>query len=198
MANDLVNDLQEFLNGEDEATFLKGIDECTNKEELNFKYHIQDDAQANYYVKAYLKILAQEEKIHQLVQDEIDRVTHNCKTWEENELLKLCANKEFFKGQLEAYAKEQLKESKKKSLSLPEGVLSFRKSTPTYDYDEVEMVCYLKKHNPKYLQELTDYHIDKRAMKKGFALNEANQVTLDGQVVDFVTSTQKPDEFTIK
>ena len=102
---------------------------------------------------------------------------------------------DYYKNLLEEYAHNQLDNSKKKSLKLIEGIISFRAQQPTINYDEETMINYLKEHNNNCLR--TTFKVDKKELKNLGQIKD-NNFYFNDQLLDFVNVENKEPTFSIK
>lgn len=102
---------------------------------------------------------------------------------------------EFFKGKLLQYALQQLEGTKKRSVKLPSGTLSFSKST-TFERDEAKMMAYFRENCPEFIKvkESPDWSGFKAHLM--FA-EDGSAITQDGEKLDFVKKVET-DKFYVK
>ena len=194
---ELTESLMLFLEEQEEKQFVPTLPdgEAITEEIIQERFKIQSVDQANYYIRKYKEIELSEAEIRETAKRQIERMQENIKLWEEQEIKKLEYPKMFFKELLRAYAEEKLSDSNKKSLSLPNGKISFRKQQDEYHYDD-EM---LKKQllHTKYSKQEVQVKIDKVSLKKDLSVVDG-KAYLDGTLVEGIEVATKAPKFEIK
>lgn len=130
---------------------------------------------------------------HQQIDGWLDAVTHDA----ESEIT-------FFEELLRPYLEARLADQKTKSLKLPSGVVSLRKSNPEYtidgekiENDNPNLLEYLRRSNPDYLK-IKEY-ADWGELKKTLIPTESGKViTGDGEILEFIAVWQPPDNISVK
>lgn len=103
---------------------------------------------------------------------------------------------DFFKEKLRPFALQQLQGSKKKTVSLPSGNLSFKKQAPEYIKADEELLAFVKQSTPEFLK-ITEA-VDWDTMKKNCQIVGDQLVTPDGEIVQGITVNERDDSFTVK
>lgn len=86
----------------------------------------------------------------------------------------------FFEGKLASYVDKELEGSKKKSISLPNGVVGFRKKSQVTK-DEAQIMEFLKNGHSEFIK--TKEIVDLAELKKACKVVEGRLVTEDGEIV---------------
>ncbi len=181
----LMNDLDDSVNAaEAEAVGLSGEVDVS---EDGFKIETRD--QAEYYTRCLAEAQRENAAVELAAKKRIQDYTERVNAWKESKLKENESNIERWTGLLRPWAEEQLAGSKKKSIKLIEGTLGFRKHVE-YQYDDAELIAYLKEsgHNELLIEQAPK--VDKTALKKAFDFEK--------DTVPGVTYTQLPDTFTVK
>lgn len=189
------DNLKAFIEESNEIYFEGEVDQNLDPEEASEKYAISNKNQANWYLRKFKEIELQEAEIHDTASLELERTAANVKMWEENEIKKLQWDKQFFSGLLEKYAANQLKDSKKKTLSLPDGSVCFRKQQPEYIYDEKVLSEHLQ--GTPYLEVVQNFKVDKSTLKKDIALFDG-KAYVNGKELPGITINERGAKFEIK
>ena len=186
-AKSLTEELLDFIDEQE-------IEELNISTEDNFT--IKDREQANYLIKQYNKLQAELNEVNETAKSIIEKHKAKVEAWKEEEARKRSWTMEWLASRLKAYAKEQLINAKTKTLTLPEGKMSFRKNEET-NYEEDILRKYLQS-NPHYSQFLTTPppKIDKVKLKAAGKFKDG-KLMLDGQVVPGIEKVTLEDKFSI-
>ena len=104
----------------------------------------------------------------------------------------------FFENALKTYTLKELEGSKKKSIKLPYGTLSIKKQHDKYEYDEKEILQWLKEYNQeKFIETKVVESINKKELKKEAYYNNGS-LYIDNIPVRGITVTPQGDKFEIK
>lgn len=163
----------------------------------NERFAITNDEQANFFLRRLQDIRSEKDKINTTCNNEIERFVAKVNNFRAKEILSLENTENYFSVLLESYAKKQLEGSKKKSLKLPFGTMSFKKGQRKMVYDDEALMTFIKTHG------LNDYirtkeEINKADLKKAIVTTDDGAVVLNGQVVDGITTTPGEESFSIK
>lgn len=191
--------------GENSDILESLFDEITEEEvkELgieieNERFAITSDEQANFFLRRLQEIRSEKDKINTTCNNEIERFVSKVNNFRSKEILSLENTESYFSTLLEAYAKKQLEGSKKKSLKLPFGTMSFKKGQRKVLYDDETLSKFIKENNLNQFIR-TKEEINKADLKKALEFNEENGIALlNGQVVEGITTTPGEENFSIK
>lgn len=103
---------------------------------------------------------------------------------------------EYFKELLKPFAMEQLQGSRKKTLNLPSGSLSFKKQAPEFVKNDDELLAFAKDSLPEFVK-VTET-VNWVEMKKTCQIDNNRLVTADGEIVRGVTVNERDDTFAVK
>lgn len=103
---------------------------------------------------------------------------------------------EYFTELLKPFAMEQLQGSKKKTVNLPSGSLSFKKQSPEFVKNDEELLAFAKESVPEFVK--IKESVDWGEMKKECIIAGNRLVTKDGEIVQGVTVNERDDTFTVK
>ena len=151
-------------------------------------FAIETRDQAEYYTRRLVEAQRHDAAVKAAAKKRIQEYTERVKAWEESELKEHAFDVERWTSLLRIWAEKEIVGSKKKSIKLVEGTLSFHKDTEI-KYDDEKLIPYLKK-NYKYLLVEQEPKVDKLALKKKF--------NLEKDKIPGVTFIQKPDSFSVK
>ena len=192
--DDFINDLNESITKMEAEELNINItgDEETDRE------IIQNPQQANYFCKLISDLKAERDKVNELVDQELTRVQKQYEAYRISELNKIDGQIKYFSGLLESYANKELMNSKKRSIKLPHGTLSIKKQQDKFEYNEEEVMQWLKDNGQeKYINTQTKEVLNKKELKKqGF--NHNGQLFIDDMPVKGVTIIHQEDKFEIK
>lgn len=99
----------------------------------------------------------------------------------------------FFENKLAPYVEEQIKGSKKKSISLPNGRAGFRKKSITTKDNNVLME-YVKNNYSEYIKQVEQ--LDLAGFKKTCKIDSGHLITADGEVVPGYEVTETNEIYT--
>lgn len=199
------NERNEFdIFGENSDILEALFDEITEEEvkELgieidNEKFAITSDEQANFFLRRLEEVRSEQDKINVTCNNEIERFTKKVNSFRAKELLSLENTEKYFISLLETYAKKQLEGSKKKSIKLPFGTMSFKKGQRKMVYEDDVLMNFIKSNSLNDFIRIKE-EINKSELKKAIKLEEDGSVTLHGTVVEGATSLPAEETFSIK
>lgn len=190
-----------------EDDFLADLNQAIKEEEekaLNIDYQEEDNeliknqAQANYFCKVIAELREEKNKKNELIDQEIQRIKNHYEQFRLKQNNEIDRKIEFLERCLKSFAIKELEGSKKKSIKLPYGTLSFKKQQDKYEYSEELIMDWLKNNNyTKYINTKTIESVDKKALKKESHVCNG-YLFIDNNKVDGVTVTKQDDKFEIK
>lgn len=86
---------------------------------------------------------------------------------------------------LKTYAEDRLKNSKRKSVSLPSGKFGFRKGQPKIEHQDDVLLQYAKEANPKYVK--VKESLDWSGLKKACVIDQDKMIDENGEVLPGIT-----------
>lgn len=181
-----MEDLLNFIEKEDD-TLIGDVDT---------HYIIKNQDEANIYVKRYKNIVAQMNEIEETSKEALSKYADKVNTWKESCLMPLQRKLQYYETLLQQYAEHQLEGSNKKSLKLIEGTIGFRTPPVKFNYNDEEVLYWLKQVNVSdYLKETTT--INKEALKKAGTIKD-DKFYIDGVEVPGITLTKQDKKFVVK
>ena len=190
-----------------EDDFLADLNQAIKEEEekaLDIDYQEEDNeliknqAQANYFCKVVAELREEKNKKNELIDQEIQRIKNHYEQFRLKQNNEIDRKIEFLERCLKSFAIKELEGSKKKSIKLPYGTLSFKKQQDKYEYNEELIMDWLKNNNyTKYINTKTIESVDKKALKKESHVCNG-YLFIDNNKVDGVTVTKQDDKFEIK
>lgn len=163
----------------------------------NDSFAITNDEQANFFLRRLEEIRNEKDKINNTCNTEIEKFTQKVNNFRAKELHTLENTENFFSTLLENYARIQLQGSKKKSLKLPFGTLSFKKSQPKYVYDDETVMNFIKANDYTEFIRVKE-EINKRDLKSALNITEDGIVMLNGKAMEGVIITPGEEVFNVK
>lgn len=167
------------------------VDEEAEKLGINIsdeKYHIMGDSQANFFLRRLSELEAENQKINEMCDAEIQAFVDKVNKFRESKLKTNKGTMDYFNTLLEKYAHSQLDGTKKKSLKLPFGTLQFRTSPEKLNYVDPEVVLKMLQNNNMNELVRTKTEIDKTNLKKAINIIDGkaylNGVELAGVEVE--------------
>lgn len=143
-------------------------------------FSIHDEEQANYFIWQYHKLEEEIEQHEKIAKDYLEQKKKLTDEWLEKENSSLEARMEYLKAALREYAQRELEGSKKKSLKLIEGSLSFRKVQPKLSYNDDILRSYLADSGKTEYLKPQKPAVDHAGLKKHFVIDD-DKAYLDGQ-----------------
>lgn len=181
-----MEDLLNFIEKEDD-TLIGNVDN---------QYMIKNQDEANIYVRRYKNVIAQMNEIEETSKEALSKYTDKVNTWKESCLMPLQRKLQYYETLLQQYAEYQLEGSNKKSLKLIEGTIGFRTPPVKFNYNDEEVLYWLKQVNASdYLKETTT--INKEALKKAGMIKD-DKFYVDGVEVPGITLTKQDKKFVVK
>lgn len=189
----LMSELEEFMLASEIEELQVRLYSDSDDEKLMVKNKID----ADFYLKQIAKLRQQKEEINNFVDGELERQVKKYEEYRQNRLNPLDAQIAFYEEGLRTFALNEYNESGKKSIKLPNGSISIRKQQPKYVYEDATVLEFLQENN------LTDYirtksEVNKKDLKKIAAVNNDNQLILDGKIVPGVTVIPQEDKIEVK
>lgn len=157
-------------------------------------FTIKSRAQADYLTGEYVKLQNEVKDIEDTCKNAITKYQEKIERWREAELRKREGSMEWLSARLRAYAAQELADSKRKSLSLPNGSLKFTKKSQMH-YDDEVLYAFLENKHPEYLKEQPK-KIDKVGLKK-VCVERNGRFYVGNDEVDGMTVELQPDSFKI-
>lgn len=193
--DEFTNFIDEFLMQEEAKELQIKI---TGEEEKDAPM-IDSMQKANYFLKLVKNIEADMNTINELCDEEINKTTNRVNNYREAQLLPLIRTYNYYSKLLQNYAENQLMDSKKRSVKLPNGTLSISKQAPTYDYEDDTIIDWLLENKiEKYVTTKIENKLDKREFKKAIELDDEGNAIYENKTVPGLTITPKDDKFIIR
>lgn len=185
--------LEEFLM-EDEAKEL-GI---TLGEEEEETPTVDSPSTANFYLKLMNRIQENIDDVNQICDEEIEKHNKRVETFRDEKLRTFTKQYAYYEGLLKNFTEHQLVNSKKKSVNLPFGTLSMKKQPAKWDYNDEELLAWMKKNKPELINSKVSESVDKKQVKSLVGKDVVGEIEIDGKKVDGVVVTPQPDKFSVK
>ena len=194
---ELAESLIAFLEEQEEKAFVPEIpqDEELTDEAVKERFKITSKDQANYYIRKFKELEIAEAEIRDTAERQMKRMQENIGLWQEQELKKLQYPKAFFANLLQEYAAEQLADATKKTLSLPNGKIGFKKQKDEYRYDEELLKSQLI--DSKYAKQEVEIKIDKNSLKKDISVVNG-KAYLEGVLISGIQVIPREAKFEVK
>lgn len=181
-----MEDLLNFIEKEDD-TLIGDVDT---------HYIIKNQDEANIYIKRYKNIVAQMNEIEETSKEALSKYADKVNTWKESCLMPLQRKLQYYETLLQQYAEHQLEGSNKKSLKLIEGTIGFRTPPVKFNYNDEEVLYWLKQVNASdYLKETTT--INKEVLKKVGTIKD-DKFYINDVEVPGITLTKQDKKFVVK
>lgn len=182
--NELLKELENFIEQESDIN------------ESDEQYKINNEEEANEILRRIKYFESEIEKVNKISDSEIERYTKLINDYRNKKLLEFNNRLEHYQLLLEEYAKEQLKNKKAKTISLPFGKIGFKKQQDTFNYDEEVLLKYLKENSADFIKVTTKESVEKAKLKKAGTISDG-KLYLNGSAVDGITVTKNEDKFII-
>lgn len=189
---DFMEDLHSFM--EEEEVKVLGID----IEKEGFK--IETKEQANYFLKKLSEAEMEIEEVQAAAKKEIEEVKQRVDSWLTTQLNPLQRSVQYYTTLLQNFADDMdLKNAKKKTISLPYGKLSYKNQQDKYEYnDEKAAIAFLetddslKKKYVNYKPALNKTDLKKQAVVKN------GKLFIDGKEVPGIEVIPQDQAFIVK
>ena len=182
--NELLKELENFIEQESDIN------------ESDEQYKINNEEEANEILRRIKYFESEIEKVNKISDSEIERYTKLINVYRNKKLLEFNNRLEHYQLLLEDYAKEQLKNKKAKTISLPFGKIGFKKQQDTFNYDEDVLLEYLRNNFTDFIKVTTKESVEKAKLKKAGTISDG-KLYLNGSAVDGITVTKNEDKFII-
>lgn len=181
-----MEDLLNFIEKEDDI--LIG--------DVDNQYMIKNQDEANIYVRRYKNVIAQMNEIEETSKEALSKYADKVNVWKESSLAPLQRKLQYYEALLQQYTEHQLEGSNKKSLKLIEGTIGFRTPPVKFNYNDEEVLYWLKQVNASdYLKETTT--INKEALKKAGTIKD-DKFYINDVEVPGITLTKQDKKFVVK
>ena len=158
---------------------------------------VKNKSDADFYLRQINKLKKQKEEINEFVDQEIERQLRLYQEYREDRMRPLDNQIAFYENALKTFAMNEYAETNKKTIKLPNGTLAIKKQQPKYVYNDEQVLEFLQENNYKdYIR--TKAEVNKKDLKKNAAVNNNNELIIDGKVVPGVTVIPQEDKFEVK
>lgn len=159
---------------------------------------IDSPSTANFYLKLMNRIQENIDDVNQICNEEIEKHNKRVETFREDKLRTYTKQYAYYEGLLKNFTEHQLADSKKKSVSLPFGTLSLKKQPAKWDYNDEELLKWMKKNKPELINSKVTETVDKKQVKTLVGKDVVGEIEIDGKKVEGVVVTAQPDKFSVK
>lgn len=160
---------------------------------------IRNNSDADFYIKLINRFRREMEEINEFVDAELERQVRLYESYREERLRPIENQIKFYEEALRTYTMNELADSNRKSIKLPNGTLAIRKQQPSYNYNEEEVMQFLKENElEQYITTKTTESLNKKDIKKDFIVNNNNQLVYNNKIVPGASVEFKDDKFEVK
>lgn len=157
------------------------------------------EEQAEYYIRLYKKLEREQQEAIETAETYIQKAKDKAEAWLEKRESDSAFLKTLCEEKLKSFLEDNLAKngSKKRSITLIEGTIGFRKQQDSYEYhNEKNTLSYLEDKN---LKEYINYKpsINKTVLKKAAVINNG-KLFINGEEIPDITVTPRDDKFEIK
>lgn len=184
LLNDLKNDIMD-----------KEADEL-GLNNMNENYKILDSNQANFFLKRLTDLEEEKNEINEMCNSEIEKFTQKVNDFRNGKLESILSTESYFTKLLQAFAESELKDSKKKSIKLPFGVLKFTKEQTKYSYDENALLKYLNDNKLKEFIKIKE-NVNNAEVKKAIKV-ENDKIYINELEVPGIEVIEGNNKFSVK
>jgi phage host-nuclease inhibitor protein Gam len=160
---------------------------------------IRNNSDADFYIKLINRFRREIDEINEFVDAELERQVRLYESYREERLRPIENQIRFYEEALRTYTMNELADSNRKSIKLPNGTLAIRKQQPSYNYNEEEVMQFLKENElEQYITTKTTESLNKKDIKKDFIVNNNNQLVYNNKIVPGASVEFKDDKFEVK
>ena len=162
-------------------------------EDYRGEFRIEDQGGALWAMRKIKAINGRINEFHTTAKEEYQRIID----WETQQVEKAQKEIAFFESLLHEYADTLRAEDPKfTSLALPHGKISYRKQAAEYTRDNDRLLKWVKANRPEFvrIKEEPDW----LNLKKEIVTSGEMAVDKNGEIVDGVTVTERPDKFIVE
>lgn len=160
---------------------------------------IRNNSDADFYIKLINRFRREIDEINEFVDAELERQVRLYESYREERLRPIENQIKFYEEALRTYTMNELADSNRKSIKLPNGTLAIRKQQPSYNYNEEEVMQFLKENElEQYITTKTTESLNKKDIKKDFIVNNNNQLVYNNKIVPGASVEFKDDKFEVK
>ncbi|SFJ82666.1 host-nuclease inhibitor Gam family protein [Thermoflavimicrobium dichotomicum] len=165
------------------------------QEQVNERFVVDSDEKANWVLRKLKHLQKKKQENIALAEAEIAKIN----AWLEHVNGDLDSQIQFFEDHLAEYAERlRQKDSKFKSMKLPNGRFGFRKQPAKWHYDEKVLLNQLKENGRNDLIRIKE-EIDKQAIKKQFKVIDGRVIDPEtGEVINGVTVEEQGEKLKIE
>lgn len=160
---------------------------------------IRNNTDADFYIKLINKLRQDKEELNAFIDAELERQVQLYERFREERNRPIDHQIAFYEEALRTYTMNELADSNRKSIKLPNGTLAVRKQQPVYNYDEEAVMEFLKENElERYITTKTTESLNKKDIKKDFMVNNNNQLVINNQIVPGTSVEFREDKFEVK
>lgn len=160
---------------------------------------IRNNTDADFYIKLINKLRQDKEELNAFIDAELERQVQLYERFREERNRPIDHQITFYEEALRTYTMNELADSNRKSIKLPNGTLAVRKQQPVYSYDEEAVMEFLKENElEQYITTKTTESLNKKDIKKDFMVNNNNQLVINNQIVPGTSVEFREDKFEVK
>jgi phage host-nuclease inhibitor protein Gam len=160
---------------------------------------IRNNTDADFYIKLINKLRQDKEELNAFIDAELERQVQLYERFREERNRPIDHQIAFYEEALRTYTMNELADSNRKSIKLPNGTLAVRKQQPVYNYDEEAVMEFLKENElEQYITTKTTESLNKKDIKKDFMVNNNNQLVINNQIVPGTSVEFREDKFEVK
>jgi len=189
--------IEELLVNNPFPELKKLMDELPEELEENpdkERFKVRDKEQAEWCLRQISRLTKEQEEIEATAKAEIEKIT----AWQNNQTGAIRKSISFFEYLLIEFHQQTLKENKDaKTIKLPSGRLSARKTQPEFIRDEKKMLPWVEKNRPGFIKIKTA--IDWAGLKEVLKYEKGKGIDPDtGEVVPGLTVVDRGTSFSVK
>lgn len=180
------SDYQYITGGENMEELEKSLAEAM---ETNNTPYLENDADADSALHKIQRLNRGIEWARKLAEDQKKKID----AWLEQQIANRQEAITSQENLLKLYAEDRLKNSKRKSVSLPNGKFGFRKQPPKITHDDTILLAYAKEAAPQFVK--VKESLDWAGMKKSCVIDQGKMIDENGEVLPGITIEQPELKF---
>lgn len=179
------------MDNEELATYVE-------EQQDSESFEIESVMQADFFIRKYKELAAEKKEFERIAKEKLEFEKNKVEAWLEKHNKQINTSLEYIEKLLKSYAIENIDTtSKKKSISLPEGIIGFRKQQDEYAYENDVIADYLRTINDSRFFIPVEPKLDIKTLKKtGKAVD--GKFYLNDRLVPGITVTPREDKFEVK
>lgn len=157
--------------------------------ENNNSPYLENDADADSVLHKIQRLNRGIDYVRKIAEQQIQKIV----AWRDEQIINRQEAISSEQNLLQLYAEERLKNSKRKSVSLPSGKFGYRKQPPKITHDDTILLAFAKEAAPQFVK--IKESVDWAGLKKSCVIDQDKMIDENGEVLPGITIEQQEPKF---